>query len=274
MGGGTGADASQSESRTARDASSMGFSSSQDSSISGGRSASDSFGRDDSYQRSGSFIDPRTGGFQLDMLRQGQAAMDPTAARRTAESLSRRTLPGMQSTFNNLGALTNTDRAVEEGGTALREGLGDLFKKEIMPGIQSDALMTGGFGGGRQGVAEGVAGGRIADTFRTGLADIRQAANQTAIGAAGAQGAMGEGIFNMGMQPTTAAFGPLSEFASLLGSPAVLQEAVSRSTGRTGSTSRASDFSRSQGTSSSFDSSRDKLRSGDESMAAGFRFGF
>ena len=147
-------------------------------------------------------------------------------------------------------------------------------------GINSDAVLSGGLGGGRNQVERGIAQQGALDTFgrqaaglefqdlarRQGLQSqqgIAQAgfdqnnqqqmlqaltqsgqlqgqANQQ--GLAGNQAALNglSGQFNLGLSPFAAAFQPLNNFADILGGPTVLSQARSQSTGRSRGQSQGS----------------------------------
>ena len=96
--------------------------------------------------------------------------------------------------------------AADEG--SLKAGLDSLWKNTINPSIRGDAMAAGGFGGGRQGVAEGVAAGELGNTYATSMGDIQSRARASAQSAiagrqagAGALAAMGlgEGQYRAGL---------------------------------------------------------------------------
>lgn len=112
---------------------------------------------------------------------------------------------GQGGVLARLGELGNVNRATQASAPALRTlkglmdpsaqvaaqsrslktGLSNLFAEELNPAIRGNAIAAGGFGGGRQGVAQGQAVGQIADSYREGLGDIVAGANAQAAGAAG-----------------------------------------------------------------------------------------
>src|SRR5678816_4539384 len=57
----------------------------------------------------------------------------------------------------------------------LKADLGDLFTDELNPAITSHAVAGGTLGGGRQGVAQGIAMGDIAKQFARGSTALRTA---------------------------------------------------------------------------------------------------
>lgn len=107
---------------------------------------------------------------------------------------------------------------------ALKTDVSAFFNEELLPGITSTAIGGGQLGGGRQGVAQGIAAGKMTDAFSRGVADLRSqdvghrlAASEMGLGALGQQ---------MGFAQE-AAFAPLSPFLALsqiMGDPTVLTE--------------------------------------------------
>lgn len=234
---------------------------------------------------SSSFIDPTQMGFLSKLWGQGQGITNPAAVTAASKGLVGQMMPGLKSAFGNTTALTDPTKQIAAQTASLKSGLGSLFRDEINPAIRSGSIASGGFGGGRQGVAEGVAAGQLADTYAASLGDITANANNQAIAAAGQAGQLGQGIYNMGMLPSMAGFAPLQAMAGLLGSPTVLQEALSRSrgtsqsTGRTGSSGRSVSTGRSSATGGSTSGSVGRSRSGSEQWSRsgerefGFRIG-
>ncbi len=138
-------------------------------------------------------------------------------------------------------------------------------------GIQSEAALAGAAGGGRVGVQAGIAQEGAISTFGreaaglrnqdlarrqelgTQLAGIQAGALGTAGGlAAGAEeqriggqlgglSQLGE-LFNLGLAPFAAEFGPLQAFASLLGDPSILGQSQGFSTSQSSATGRANSF--------------------------------
>ena len=225
-----------------------------------------------------SFVDPRQQGY-LDQLRGGAfgAAM-PGQAQGAADQIGAMTQGGIGQGFDRLAALGDPRAQIAAQSGALQEGLGNLFRNEINPAIRSDAIAAGGFGGGRQGVAEGVAAGRLGEAYAQGLGDITARANQQALGANTAlPGYVSAMLGNQGLQ---SGFG-LSQYgqlADILGGPTVLQEAAAsnRATSRGNTysvssgraTSRTAGGSRSSGRTASFGESSQRGESSDQ------RFGF
>ena len=88
---------------------------------------------------------------------------------------------------------------------------------------------------------------QLADAYTKGYGDIVAGANATALGAGELAGSLGGQIYNLGMMPSMAGFAPLQAMSGLLGSPTVLQQALSSGRG----TATSSGGSTSKGTSHS-----------------------
>jgi hypothetical protein len=192
------------------------------------------------------FIDPQQQAARQGLFGQVLASMNPGQARADATERLGAIMPQLNQAMTTLGSFDPASQIATQGA-ALQEGLGSLFQQEIMPGIQSDAIAAGGFGGGRQGVAEGVAAGQLGQSYTQGLADITAAANAQAMQAAQLQGILGQSIFDLGTAADTAGLDQLTSLAGILGPATVLSQ--QGSAGQTGSTS--SSKSAGQSTSSS-----------------------
>jgi len=130
---------------------------------------------------------------------------------------------------------------------AIQAGLGDIsrnFNQNIMPGINSGAAMTNTSGGSRQGIAQGLAAGdanrQSADFVNQMYSNNFQNMMQNQLGALGQMGSayanadqytnqmlgMAPQLSNLGYAPEQAywsnQFNPISQYASLIGSPTVL----------------------------------------------------
>lgn len=131
-------------------------------------------------------------------------------------------------------------------------------------GIDSTAALAGNLGGGRNQVERGIAQEGALETFGREAGNLRLQAGQSAeamrlqalgqggqLTAAGEQlgaGAAGAGlsqlpdVFNLGLAPYAAQFGPLQALSSLLGSPTVLNSAAERSSSSTVSKGKSKGF--------------------------------
>ncbi len=142
----------------------------------------------------------------------------------------------------------------------LGQDIGQTFQQQILPGIQSEAIGTGQLGGGREGVAQGLASQAALSEFQRGAQTFRseditrqlaaagqlgqlglgqQAQTGAQLGDAGALnlGALGElqNLFNLGLSPFAAEFGALNNLAGIIGQPTVLQQGAAQATGEAAS---------------------------------------
>ena len=111
--------------------------------------------------------------------------------------------------------------------TQLREAIGGAG------GIQTQGALSGNLGGGRGDVREGIATRGAIDAFARESAGIRESAAgrrlQGLLGGAqaGQVGLEGsQGLFNLGLSPSTAEFGPLAALSGIIGDPKVLTETL------------------------------------------------
>jgi len=196
-------------------------------------SAGGSQSKQSSSSSSNSFIDPTQAGFLGNMWGQAQGITDPNAVGQAASNAAGMNSPFLQGAMNTMSGLMDPQGQIAAQSASLQSGLGDLFRNEINPAIQSNAVAMGGLGGGRQGVAEGVATGQLANAYTQGLGDITARANAQA----GASAAMMPGLTEANMGNTMAGqlggYAPLQQLAQILGNPAILQEMQSKSKGKT-----------------------------------------
>jgi len=122
----------------------------------------------------------------------------------------------------------------------LQADLGRAFNQQVLPGIRRDANAVGALGGGRQGVAEGIAAQGFADAFGRGVTDIysqdaqRSLQAATAGGGLFAQSSLGAlsslpGLFETGLGQFTGQFAPLGIYSQILGAPTVLGQGSQKS---------------------------------------------
>lgn len=201
------------------------------------------------YQDSSSYISPLQTSTIQQLMGHAQMFSNPAWTQEAARLASGAMLPQLKQALGGLAGLVDPRGQIRAQESSLRSGLGNLFRTEIMPAIQSDALMAGGFGGGRQGVAEGVGAGQIAEAYTTGLGDITARANQTATAAASQLPSMAQSLYTAYTAPSMAGLDPLSRLASIIGSPTIL----STSTGRAKSGTSAGSTSKSKGESSGWE---------------------
>lgn len=149
----------------------------------------------------------------------------------------------LQQAMQTLGGLGDPSAQIEQQTSALSSGLGKLFREEMLPAIAGNAIQAGGFGGGREGVAQAGAVGNIADAFTQGSADITAGANAQAIQAQSLMPGLAQA--NLG-NTQSGAFGPLQALAGILGGPAMTSQSENRnlalSQGRSQSSGESSSF--------------------------------
>jgi hypothetical protein len=152
----------------------------------------------------------------------------------------------------------NSDSNVEDIISSMRNDATSLFTDELNPAITSRAVAGGTLGGGRQGVAQGIAQARVADDFSRNAAALRYedlkskdaiAANVAGNSIAAAGTGLGAlpgllDVFERGQNSELAAYSSLS---SILGGPTTLASSESTDFGRTTAQSMANAFSRSFG---------------------------
>lgn len=186
-----------------------------------------------------SFISDIQSGYLQSMFGQASHVTNPYGAQADATHMRGELMPGLQAAFGNISGLTDTQEQIDAQSASLQAGLGQLFREEINPAIQTEAVGAGQFGGGRQGVAEGVATGQLADAYTKGYGDIVARANQTATAAGSLMPQLAQAAYNTYQAPRTAGLDVLAQYADVLGAPIVLQ----RSQAQSGSSAKAGGFS-------------------------------
>jgi len=149
----------------------------------------------------------------------------------------------------------------------LQADIGELFREELLPGIQREAVGAGQLGGGRQGVAEAGALEAASEAFTRGAVDLRtreQAQRDTIAGDLAQNSIQGAtaglagipGLLDVAAGGITAQTAPLEFLAAILGDQSILTQASSQSSGQ--SFANAMDFARSLAESFGFSSSQDQ----------------
>ncbi len=167
--------------------------------------------------------------------------------------------------------LSGDNAVLEEQIDLLQSDLGDLFREELNPAITSEAVAGGQLGGGRQGVAQGIATEAVGDLFTQGATALRAgdiAARDAAASTiaqnnlVGAQTGLASlpGLLGIAETGTFASLAPSERLAAILGDPTVLTRSESFGT--------AEDFAR------AFASSFGFSRSETESRSKGRAFSF
>ncbi len=175
-----------------------------------------------SEQQSESYISPDQLPFLADMWNTAIGATNVAGGAADASAVQGATMPGLQQGFNNTLALTDPTSQIQAQTASLQEGLGNMFQTQLMPAIAGNSISAGGFGGGRQGVAEGVAAGQLGSAFTQGLGDIVANANSTAIGAASTLPGMTQNMFQTAAAGNMGGLDQLARLSQILGSPTVL----------------------------------------------------
>lgn len=117
----------------------------------------------------------------------------------------------------------------EDQVASLKSDLDAFFNETLLPGITSDAASVGQLGGGRQGVAQGVAAGQVARALTSGIADIRERGANRQISAAQTGLQYAPTVFGFAQEASLAPLSPYLALSQVLGDPTVLNEASSSS---------------------------------------------
>lgn len=154
--------------------------------------------------------------------------------------------------------------------------INEFLTEDVLPGIRGNAIAAGGFGGGRQGVAEGEAAESALEEFSRGVTALRagdvSARDQIAAGLVGQQGqglSALPGLAGIADMGAGAALMPYERMAAIMGGPMALTE--SSQFGRGSSFSSAEDFARAY--SEAIGRSRSRSRSKTDSSSASIGFG-
>lgn len=224
-------------------------------SLGGGRSKSyqqqqsDSYGYNQSAQASTSTQDV----FQGDIFAQlygnatraaGGSAANAGQLRTAANQL----FTGGSQFLENLGGdagssylenrLSANNPVLEEQISQLQEDTGRLFREELNPAITSRAVAGGTFGGGRQGVAQGLAAESAARVFSQGATALRagDVASRDAVAQSIATNSLNATSTGLGALPSllevlergnNAELGSYSQLSQILGGPTTLTTAQS-----------------------------------------------
>lgn len=243
-----------------------------------GASGSSSKQKSSSTQASdaSTFVNQEQQPFLTSLWQQAMGQANPEAAQAAAQGAANTVLPGLSQLFGQatgagqaglqafkasqaplspsgtLAALMNPQGQIDAQTNSLRAGLNQQWEQDLLPGLRGNAIQAGGFGGGRQGVAEGVAAGGMFDALTKGRGDIVANANNQALqaqdlwqtsqanraqnGIAAGQLGLQAGQIGQGLSsaitaamtlPSVAGLDPLARLAEILGSPNVLSKQVS-----------------------------------------------
>jgi len=227
----------------------MGASGSQSNSSNNSQSSQDAFGTSFNQGTStgGTFVDPTQAPFRSNLFGQAFGFGDAQGAAGAAGAAAGQNQPALTSALNAASMQTNSGAQIEAQTKALQSGLGAMFRDEINPALKGNAIMAGGFGGGRQGVAQGVAAGKLGEAFTQGLGDITARANAQSLNAANMIPGLAQAIIGNAGASQNAGMGILERLGGILGGPAILAQNESQSTG--GSINTSSGKSASSGSS-------------------------
>lgn len=134
--------------------------------------------------------------------------------------------------IDNLGQIAGgqnpfLQQNINQLGTTLNRNLNE----QILPSIENEAIGVGGLGGGRQGIAAGIAGRGTQEAIAQGTTSLQTNAYNQRAGAANAQlGQLGN-LFGLSQAPFQSQFAPLQNLGGLLGSATVLGKQGSTSSG-------------------------------------------
>jgi hypothetical protein len=138
--------------------------------------------------------------------------------------------------------------------------IGQMFNEQVMPGLKGDAMVGGGLGGSRAGIAQGLAGARVGQQIQDFSAQLYGDQQNRALQAGQALQGVGQGYLQgmAGMQDAASGMGnlgqayqslatqqsqmpwqALQQYAGLLG-PAVMQQLGSYSQGTATNRSKGS----------------------------------
>lgn len=146
--------------------------------------------------------------------------------------------------------LTGENPVLNEQIAGLQTDVGRLFREELNPAITSRAVAGGTYGGGRQGVAQGLAAESAANVFTKGVTALRagDVASRDAVAQSIATNSLNAASTGLGALPSlldvlergnNAELGAYSQLSQILGGPTTLTTAQSlaRSFGEQRSTS-------------------------------------
>lgn len=159
---------------------------------------------------------------------------------------------GNEGTDYLAGRVTGDSGILDRQIGTLTDKLSRGFENEILPMIGQDAINAGGFGGSRQGVAEGIAAGRFGEELTSGITSLitaDQAARDTAattlagdrIAAAQVGTSALDSVLGLAETGATADMIPSNILSQIIGTPTVLTNSVStsQSSGESKATSKS-----------------------------------
>lgn len=165
--------------------------------------------------------------------------------------------------------LSSSNPVLEQQISQLQEDTGRLFREELNPAITSNAVRGGTLGGGRQGVAQGLAADSVTRAFTQGATTLRagDVASRDSIAQSIATNSLNAASTGLGALPSlldvldkgnNAALTSYQRLGSILGGPTTLTtsdsvaQSLARSYGEQSSASRGSSRAWNFDTSASF----------------------
>jgi hypothetical protein len=168
------------------------------------------------------------------------------------------------------GRLSGNNPVLEQEIAQLQEDTGRLFREEFNPAITSRAVAGGTLGGGRQGVAQGLAAESAARSFTQGATALRSRdiASRDAVAQSVAQNSLSAASTGLGALPSLldvlergsrSELGVYSQLSSILGGPTTLtssdQSSFAESLARSFGEQRSNSYQYGRGNSWNFDTS-------------------
>ena len=187
----------------------------------GGNKSTTSSGQ---QSQNNSFLDPFQQQQQQNMIGQALQFMNPAGAQNAVYGAERGNVQYGQQARDRVAGLGDPSGQIAAQDASLQEGLGQLFRNEIAPSIQGNAIAAGGLGGGRQGVAEGQAAGDIASAYAQARGDIVARANQGALQANSMIPGFNQSIAGSAGNAFSGGMDMLGMFGQLLGQPQTLSQ--------------------------------------------------
>lgn len=132
---------------------------------------------------------------------------------------------------------------VDEQINALGQDLGRFMNEQVNPALTSRGVATGTLGGGRQGVAQGLAARGVAEEFARGATGLRAADRTARNQAAGVGLAALPGLFGVAQGAAGAELMPYQMLSQIVGGPTTLTSSESDSIAQAISRAFGEDFS-------------------------------
>jgi len=166
----------------------------------------------------------------------------------------------------------NSNSPVEDIIASMKTDAASLFTDELNPAITANAVAGGNLGGGRQGIAQGLAQSRVANDFTKNAAALRYSDVQSkdaiaaniagnSIAAAGTGLGSLPGMLDVLERGQNAELAPYSSLAGILGGPTTLTTGESNDFSRSTAQSMSDAFSRSFGEQSAMSTAQSTAKS-------------